>query len=194
MYPEGAAAAAAVVCHAHPLHGGLMHFKVVFRAAKALQQQGVAALRFNFRGVGRSEGSHAYGVGEQDDARAALDELAKRFPGLPLMLGGFSFGSVVASRLAAAGAGVAAVFILGFPLSMVGDASYLEAIRVPRLFVQGENDSYGSGSAVADLARRFPGPASVVVVPGADHFFAGRLDALQENVGAWAAGRPWQAS
>src|SRR5262245_11302925 len=103
MYPEGVPAAAAVVCHAHPLHGGIMHFKVVFRAAKALQQQGVAALRFNFRGVGRSEGTHAYGIGEQDDARAALEELASRFPGLPLLLGGFSFGSVMASRLAAAG-------------------------------------------------------------------------------------------
>src|SRR4029079_12938667 len=130
MHPEGAPVAAAAVCHAHPLHGGIMHFKVVFRAAKALQQRGVAALRFNFRGVGRSEGVHAYGVGEQDDARTALDEVAKRFPGLPLLLGGFSFGSVVASRLAAAGAGIAALFILGFPLSMAGDASYLAAIRV----------------------------------------------------------------
>lgn len=194
MYPEGTPAAAAVVCHAHPLHGGIMHFKLVFRAAKALQQQGVATLRFNFRGVGRSEGSHAYGVGEQDDARAALDELARRFPDLPLLLGGFSFGSVVASRLAAAGADIAALVILGFPVSMAGDTSYLEAIRVPRLFIQGENDSYGSGSAVADLARRLPGAPTVVVVPGADHFFAGHLGELQEHVGAWAAGRPWQVS
>ena len=77
-----------------PLHGGVMHFKVLFRAAKALQAQGAAVLRFNFRGVGRSEGMHDDGRGEQDDARAALDEMARRFPGLPMVLGGFSFGSV----------------------------------------------------------------------------------------------------
>src|SRR5205823_6612038 len=79
--------AAAVVCHAHPLQGGVMHFKVVFRAAKALQAESVAALRFNFRGVGRSEGRHDEGRGEQDDVRAALDELSRRFPGLPLLTG-----------------------------------------------------------------------------------------------------------
>ena len=78
-----------------------MHFKPVFRAAKALQSAGLAALRFNFRGVGRSEGVHDDGNGEQDDARAALDELERRFPGVPLVLGGFSFGSVVALRVAA---------------------------------------------------------------------------------------------
>ena len=100
MHPEGAPAAAAVVCHAHPLHGGMMHFKVVFRAAKALQHQGAAVLRFNFRGVGRSEGAHDHGRGEQDDVRAALAEMERRFPSLPLVLGGFSFGSAMALRVA----------------------------------------------------------------------------------------------
>jgi alpha/beta superfamily hydrolase len=194
MHPEGEPVAAAVVCHAHPLHGGIMHFKVVFRAAKALQQRGIAALRFNFRGVGRSEGVHADGVGEQDDARTALDEVARRFPGLPLLLGGFSFGSVVASRVAAAHPVVAGLFILGFPLSMLESLAYLETIRVPRLFVLGENDTYGSGAAVKDLALRLPGPASVVVVPEADHFFAGHLDQLHESVASWAATRPWQVA
>ncbi len=74
----------------------MMHFKVVFRVAKALQAAGCAVLRFNFRGVGRSEGTFDDGRGEQDDARAALDEVERRFSELPLMVGGFSFGSVVA--------------------------------------------------------------------------------------------------
>src|SRR6187397_611134 len=78
--PEGfAPSALAVICHAHPLHGGMMHFKVIFRAAKALQAQGLAVLRFNFRGVGRSEGTHDHGAGEQDDARAGLSEMERRF-------------------------------------------------------------------------------------------------------------------
>ena len=97
MNPDGPPPPAAVLCHAHPLHGGVMHFKVLFRAAKALQAHGVAVLRFNFRGVGRSEGTHDEGRGEQDDVRAALDEMARRFPGLPIVLGGFSFGSTMAA-------------------------------------------------------------------------------------------------
>ena len=116
VHPEGPPVAAAVVCHAHPLHGGMMHFKVVYRAAKALQSAGLAVLRFNFRGVGRSEGAHDHGTGEQEDARAALFEMQGRFPGLPLVLGGFSFGSAVALGVAARDARVRAVFALGYPL------------------------------------------------------------------------------
>ena len=194
MGPDGPSVAAAVVCHAHPLHGGVMHFKAVFRAAKALQSAGLAALRFNFRGVGRSEGVHDDGAGEQDDARAALDELERRFPGLPLVLGGFSFGSVVALRLAVRDARVRAVFALGFPLVRFGDASTLAAPRQPRLFVQGEHDVYGPGEEVRTVVDALPGPREMVVVAGADHFFNARLDALQQAVEAWAAGRPWEAS
>ena len=156
MRPEGPPVAAAVVCHAHPLHGGMMHFKVVFRAAKALQSAGLAVLRFNFRGVGRSEGSHDHGAGEQEDARAALFEMEDRFPGLPLVLGGFSFGSAIALRVAARDARVRAVFALGFPLLLVDDRpsgasllvrdegrAPLGEVRQPRLFVQGERDEFG---------------------------------------------------
>jgi len=194
MHPAVAPVAAAVVCHAHPLHGGMMHFKVVFRAAKALQSAGLAVLRFNFRGVGRSEGRHDHGTGEQEDARAALSELQGRLPGLPLVLGGFSFGSLVALRVAARDARVRAVFALGVPLSMsgaTGDLASLEQIRVPRLFVQGELDEFGPGETVRALAEPLPPPRETVVIHGADHFFEGRLDALQDAVAAWAEGRPW---
>ena len=218
MQPESPPVAAAVVCHAHPLQGGMMHFKVVFRAAKALRSAGLAVLRFNFRGVGRSEGLHDHGTGEQEDARAALFEMQDRFPGLPLVLGGFSFGSAVALRVAARDARVSAVFALGYPLPGNSSARvptrakrgspwamtcHPEELRPrlatrdppgsrqPRLFVQGENDEFGSGEALRALVEPLPPPREIVVIPGADHFFDGHLDALQGAIAAWAKRRPW---
>ena len=92
---EARPAHAAVVCHPHPQFGGTMHNKVVFRLAAALVEHGIPALRFNFRGVGRSTGSYDEGRGEADDVRAALAALAARYPGVPLLLAGFSFGAWV---------------------------------------------------------------------------------------------------
>src|SRR3954463_8395345 len=89
----------ALVCHPHPQHGGTLHNKVVYRIARGLRGAGAVVLRFNFRGVGRSEGEHAHGVGELEDARAALDWLRERYPDLPFALAGFSFGSRVITRL-----------------------------------------------------------------------------------------------
>jgi hypothetical protein len=192
MSPESEPVAAAVVCHAHPLHGGMMHFKVVFRSAKALQEHGLAVLRFNFRGVGRSEGAHDDGVGEQEDARAALSELERRLPGLPLVLGGFSFGSVVALRVAARDTRVRAVFALGFPLVGFGDAATLRAPSQARLFVQGEQDQFGAGEALRGLVEPLPPPRELVILAGANHFFDGQLDELQTAISAWAARRPWE--
>jgi hypothetical protein len=191
--PQAPPQAAAVVCHAHPLHGGMMHFKVVFRAAKALQRHGVAALRFNFRGVGLSEGVHDHGRGEQDDARAALDEMARRFPGLPLLVGGFSFGAAMALAVAANDDRVRATFALGFPITRVPESGYVSGVRVPRLFVQGENDEFGSRPAIEALVGALPEPKRLRVVAGADHFFNHQLDAMQQHVEAWAAERPWEA-
>jgi alpha/beta superfamily hydrolase len=191
MNPASAPAAAAVVCHAHPLHGGMMHFKVVFRAAKALQSAGAAALRFNFRGVGRSEGRFGDGRGEQDDARAALDEMERRFPGRPLVLGGFSFGSVVALQVGVPDPRVRALFVLGYPATFLEGSVPLDGPK-PRLFVQGEQDQFGSGGAIRALVEPLSGPGSLVVVPGTDHFFEGRLDELQGAVCTWAEQRPWE--
>jgi alpha/beta superfamily hydrolase len=192
MNPEGEPEAGAVVCHAHPLHGGVMHFKVVFRAAKALQQHGAAVLRFNFRGVGLSEGVHDQGRGEQDDVRAALAELERRLPGRPLVLGGFSFGAYMALQVGVADPRAAALFGLGLPLRSLPDTSFLQACAKPRLFVQGDRDVYGSGEDITRLVSGLPEPRRLVVVPESDHFFAGHLDALQEAVADWASGRPWR--
>ena len=194
MNPEGAPRAAAVLCHAHPLHGGVMHFKVLFRAAKALQAHGAAVLRFNFRGVGRSEGAHDEGRGEQDDARAALEEMARRFPGLPMLLGGFSFGSVVAARVACGDARVKALLVMGFPARMFGDFSYLPSCRQPRLFVQGARDEFADEARIRELVEPLPEPKTLVVVPDSDHFFNGRLEEMQAAVDAWAATRPWETA
>jgi alpha/beta superfamily hydrolase len=193
MWPDAPPVASAVVCHAHPLHGGIMHFKTVFRAAKALQAHGLAVLRFNFRGVGRSEGAHDQGRGEQDDVRAALDEMERRLPGLPQVAGGFSFGSTMAARVGCAHPRVRALLVMGFPLRMLDDTAYLHDCAKPRLFVQGEHDEFASGEVIRALVAERPGPAEVAVVPGADHFFTGHLDELHQIVDRWAASRPWES-
>jgi len=194
MHPEGPATAAAVICHAHPLHGGIMHFKVLFRAAKALQAHGAAVLRFNFRGVGKSEGAHDEGRGEQGDAAAAVDEMARRFQGLPIVLGGFSFGSSMAVRVGCADARVRALVVMGFPAAMLQDTSFLASCAQPRLFVQGEHDAFADGTRIRALVATLPEPKTLVVIPGSDHFFAGHLDELQAAVDSWAATRPWAAA
>jgi len=191
MTPDGDARAAAVVCHAHPLHGGMMHFKLVFRVAKALQEQGLAVLRFNFRGVGRSEGVHDHGVGEQKDARAALDELARRFPGVALVAAGFSFGAVVTQRVAVRDERVRASAALGLPIAHIEDVSFLQSTAGPRLFVQGGNDEFGDAQRIRQVVDPLAEPRSLVVIEGADHYFTGRLDEVHAAVASWAAGSPW---
>ena len=192
MYPEVPPVAATVICHANPLEGGMMHFKVVFRAAKAAQARGLAALRFNFRGVGRSEGVHDQGRGELDDVRAALGEMERRFPGLPLVLGGLSFGSVMALRVGPSDSRVRALFALGFPLDRVPDLSFLHDGHKPRLFIQGSDDQFGSGARLLELVSRIPEPRSGIVIPESDHLFGGRLDELQAALEVWLGTRPWE--
>lgn len=191
MIPATEVAAAGVVCHAHPLHGGMMHFKAVFRAAKALQRENVVALRFNFRGVGRSEGSYDDGRGEQDDVRAALDALEERFPGLPLILGGFSFGAEMALRVGVEDSRARALFAMGFVVEQVEDTSFLEGSRKPCLFVQGERDEFSPGESIERLGARLPEPREVVIVPESDHFFSGHLGELEDAVARWVSKEPW---
>ncbi|MBP9947399.1 MAG: alpha/beta fold hydrolase [Vicinamibacteria bacterium] len=186
--------AAAVICHAHPLHGGMMHFKVIFRAAKSLQSHGIAVLRFNFRGVGRSEGVHDQGIGEQADARAALSEMEQRFPGAPLILGGFSFGSAMAAKVAATDPRVKAVLVLGFPITRIGNTADLAHLHQPTLFVQGSDDEFGPGYSIRKVVGALQGEHKLEVVEGADHFFTGRLDELQASIDAWASTAPWENS
>lgn len=193
MSPKTLPIAAAVVCHAHPLYGGSMNMKVVYRAAKTLQEHGAASLRFNFRGVGRSQGEHDGGRGEQDDVRVAIAEMETRFPHRPLILGGFSFGSTMALRVGADDPRVKAIFVLGFPLSLAPDVAFMRQCKKPRLFVQGERDQFGPASDIRELVDGLAEPRSLVIVPGGDHLFAGRLNELDRALARWVERRPWES-
>ena len=178
---------AAVVCHPHPLFGGTMHNKVVYQAAKALHGRGIPVLRFNFRGAGLSEGSHDRGGGEQQDVSAAIDYLAQEFPGAPILLGGFSFGSWVGLRVGCADARVTDLVGMGIPVND-SDFSYLRACAKPKLFLQGGNDQFGSRATLETLFATLPEPKRLVFFDGADHFFAGKLKEAGAAIDAWVAG------
>jgi uncharacterized protein len=178
---------AAVVCHPHPLFGGTMHNKVVYQTAKTLDALGIPVLRFNFRGAGLSAGAHDRGHGEQGDVRAALDFLHKEFPGVPLLLAGFSFGSLVGLRAGCEDPRVSHLIGLGIPVNS-SDFSFLNHCNKPKLFVHGSNDKFGAAEKVKTLVASWPGDNRLVVVEGADHFFAGKLDQLANAITAWFTG------
>jgi alpha/beta superfamily hydrolase len=188
----GAPRLAAVVCHPHPLYGGTMHNKVVYQAAKTLHREGLPVLRFNFRGVGLSEGAHDGGRGEQDDVRAALDFLAGRFPGVPMLVAGFSFGAWVGLRVGCEDARVVALAGLGMPIDNV-DASYLSSCVKPKLLVSGAHDQFAPKAKLEALAARLPAPGKkrteLVLIAGADHFFTGHLEDLDRALSTWLAAR-----
>ena len=175
---------AAVVCHPHPLFGGTMHNKVVYQAAKSLDALGIPILRFNFRGAGLSAGRHARGVGELGDVRVALDFLASEFPGVPLLLAGFSFGSWVGMRVGCEDRRVSHLIGLGIPVNST-DFSFLRQCTKPKLFVQGSNDEHGAIEKVKALIPTLPGDNHLVVIEGVAHFFAGKLDQLGRAINAW---------
>ena len=172
---------AALVCHPHPLYGGTMHNKVVYRLARGLRRAGCVVLRFNFRGVNLSEGEHAHGIGEVEDARAALVWLQERYPGLPVTLAGFSFGSRVVLRL---GATVPArrLIAAGFPANLKDAVSLGHIAGIPKIFVHSTNDEYGSREAMTQYFEQVPEPKQLHWVEAPDHFFLGALDRLEEIV------------
>jgi uncharacterized protein len=174
----------AVVCHPHPLFGGTMHNKVVYQAAKALHQRGGAVLRFNFRGVEKSEGLHDRGIGEQDDVRAAIAYLAAEFPGRSILLAGFSFGSWVGLRVGCEDTRVAELIGLGLPVDNL-DVSYLRACEKPKILIQGANDQFGSRGNIEALFSTIPEPKRLAIIDGGDHFFTGHLDAVTAAINSW---------
>lgn len=178
----------AVVCHPHPLFGGTMHNKVVYQAAKALHRTGAPVLRFNFRGAGLSEGVHDKGLGERDDVQAAIDYLAREFPGKPILLAGFSFGAWVGLREGCEDPRVNELIGLGIPVNN-SDLSYLRSCAKPKLFIQGGEDQFGARADVEALYETLPEPKSLVIVEGAEHFFAGKLDQVSRAITNWIADR-----
>ena len=176
--PPGTLRGAAVVCHPHSLQGGTMHTKAVFRAAQALADVKIAALRFNFRGVGTSTGVYDQGFGEKEDVRAALDWLDERHPGLPLVAGGFSFGSMVALSAAADDQRVVALFGLGLPIRMY-DYRFLADVAKPILIIQGEEDEFGSGPDIEPLVAGLGSHVTLARIAGGDHYFEGHIDEMK---------------
>ena len=183
--PEATPRGAAVVAHADPLQGGHMHFKVVYRLARALSRAGYGVLRFNFRGVGASQGAHDGGRGERDDFAAALDESERR-GGRPLAAAGFSFGSVIALSVGSREPRVEALVGAGVPLARWKFRDVADVAK-PALLISGTRDSFSDPEELRrEAARRFSN-ARIETIEGADHFFTGRLDEFEESLAAFLA-------
>ena len=185
--PDGADVwAGAAFCHPHPLYGGSMHNNVVARVAPVLARAGLAVLRFNFRGVERSQGTYADGVGEQDDLRAALAFLAGRdgLAGRPLIALGYSFGAAVVARAVCADPRVAALACIALPVGFAGFGEFdeLRACTLPKLFLAGGADNICPPPRLRELVGTLPDPKSLVVLDGTDHFFAGREPDLTSHI------------
>ena len=176
----------ALVLHPHPLGGGTMHNKVVFRAAAALNDAGLITLRINFRGVGQSTGQHDEGRGEREDVRAGLDYLAAHYPNVSLTLCGFSFGARVGLEVGIADPRVQYLIGVGTPLDKY-DFEFLQACRKPLLLVHGEHDEYGDAERVKQMSAELEQHTQVrlVIIPGAHHFFENRLDELKRAITDW---------
>ena len=176
----------ALVLHPHPLGGGTMHNKVVFRTAAALNDSGLTTLRINFRGVGQSSGTHDFGKGELDDAKAGLEYLAQNYPNQDITVCGFSFGARMGMEVGSADDRVKYLISIGTPLSKY-DFDFLENCRKPLLFVHGERDEFGDIQELRTLVERLAKSFSVklVVIPDTGHFFEGHLDELKAAIQEW---------
>lgn len=181
--PSGASRGVALVLHPHPLGGGTMHNKVVFRAAQALNDAGLVTLRINFRGVGKSTGKHDEGRGELEDVRAGLNYLEQNYPGKSITLCGFSFGSRVGCQVGITDSRVSYLISIGTPVDKY-DFSFLERCHNPILFVHGERDEFGDVNRLRELVSMIS-DAELIVIGGAGHFFEGHLDELKRAIKEW---------
>lgn len=182
-----AAPVSVLLCHPHPLYGGTIHNKVVYHAMKVFTEFGLPVLRFNFRGTGRSEGTHDFGEGEQDDVRAGLAWLKQRY-GFPVIAAGFSFGANMALRAGSTDPDVVGLVSLGTPIE-AGDRRYtyefLAGCTKPKLFISGSADAFGPVTQIEAVLSKVPEPKEIVWVENADHFFVGKLPLMQDALRAW---------
>lgn len=184
---------AALVCHPHPHAGGNLHNKVVYQAMKAISDPqwglGWPVLRFNFRGTGLSAGVHD-GREEAGDVLAALRWLENIY-NCPIVAVGFSFGAAMAMSACCrrpSPSGVRAVAALGLPTSADGHHyryPFLADSTLPKLFLSGDNDSYAPAAQLTQVAASAADPKSLVLLPGADHFFTGQLEQMQQTLARW---------
>ncbi len=171
----GGGAPAAVVCHPHPMYGGSMHNNVVEAILEAMWQSGYATLRFNFRGVGGSEGEHDGGPGEVEDAVAAMTFLlAQRGVRKEnAAMTGYSFGAMVAVSAGYERVEISRIVAVALPLAMA-DARIPDGASKPVLLVSGDRDSYSPVAGLQALTSKIGGSARLEIVAGTDHFFGGR--------------------
>jgi alpha/beta superfamily hydrolase len=177
---------ATLLCHPHPLGGGTMHNKVVYHAMKVFNGLGWPVLRFNFRSTGLSEGTHD-GRAEADDARTGLDWLAEHY-NKPIVAAGFSFGAAMGLKACSAYPGIQGFAALGLPTHAVGrdyTYPYLAACTFPKLFLSGDRDQFAPAEQLRSVADAAPEPKQLALIHGADHFFAGHLEAMQTTLGQW---------
>lgn len=174
----------ALVCHPHPLGGGTMHNKVVFRAAAGLNDAGLTVIRFNFRGVGLSTGVHNEIEGGVQDVRDALQFLAGEYPGEDITLAGFSFGSRTGMQVGMSDDRVKRLISIGTPVEKYNDYDFLTAVTKPILFVHGTEDEFCSVQSLRSLTDRIP-HADVVLFENSGHFFDEHLQKLRETVRDW---------
>jgi uncharacterized protein len=181
--PTGESKRAAIICHPHPLFGGTMHNKVVYRIAKAFQDSEFATLRFNFRGTQQSEGKHDYGRGEQDDLRATMSFIEQKYPHAELWVAGFSFGAAITLKTACTDPRVRALVLAGLAVSKYSEDELSSAgCEKPKLIVQGANDEFGSVADVEKFYEKLDGEKRLKVIADADHFFEGQLNHLYDAV------------
>ncbi len=184
------AAIAAVVCHPHPLYGGTLHNKVVHRVASTLHGLGATVLRFNFRGVGKSAGTHDRGAGELDDARVAVEFLRERLPEARLWIAGFSFGAWIAARLAAKTPEIEKLILVA-PGIRTSSFAAMHECTTPKLVLQGTADDT---CPLEDLEREFPlwaEPKRLEKIAGASHFFDRQLGPLGERLAVAVREEGW---
>jgi len=184
--PTGERRGIGQVCHPHPLGGGTMHNKVVFRAAAGLVDAGLTTLRFNFRGVGASTGEHNEIEGGIEDVRDALDYMAGEYPGEEITLAGFSFGSRTGMAVGVDDDRVKMLISIGTPVEKYRDYDFLTAVAKPILFVHGDQDEFCSVESLRSVTDRIP-HAEVVVFENCGHFFDEHLDGLRDTIRDWTS-------
>ena len=183
--PDGPVQAAAVVCHPHPLHGGTKQNNVVYRVARGLQAAGVAALRFNFRGVGQSAGEHDDGRGEMEDARTALDELARRYPEAELWGAGFSFGARTIAALALDEPRIRRTLLVALPVQAY-ELEHLADLAGPGLCLMAGRDEFGTLDRLREVLPGIAERFELEEIPDVDHFFSGQTQEVAQRVEQWA--------
>jgi alpha/beta superfamily hydrolase len=185
--PQGEPKGVALVCHPHPLGGGTMHNKVVFRAAAGLVDAGLTTLRFNFRGVGASTGIHNEIEGGVEDVKFALNYLAETYPNSPVTLAGFSFGSRTGMQVGRSDERIVRLISIGTPVDKYRDFDFLIGLTKPILFIHGDEDEFTTLDSVRKLVGEVRKTADATLVEYTDcgHFFDNHLNELRDAVCEW---------